>query len=150
MLGAVISGGHVTKVVLHPCTISRTDVFPNPHPLFVVWAGPIVGTLLPLLAFLLTRFFAGFCLVANGVYIGFGSIQGIGDAGDMLRYDSFRWQLTLFSIIIITLGFYLWNGLGSNFGLGKTKGTVSRRAALASLILFVILVRAELAIGNKY
>ena len=104
VLGAVTSGGHVTKVVLHPCTISRTDVHPNPHPLFVVWAGPVVGALLPLLGFLLARslrwpgvflfrFFAGFCLIANGVYIGFGSIQGLADAGDMLRYGSSRWQL---------------------------------------------------------
>ena len=55
ILGAVTSGGHVTKIVLHPCTISRTDVHPNPHPLFVAWAGLIVGVLLPLLSFLLAR-----------------------------------------------------------------------------------------------
>lgn len=41
VLGAVITGGKVVKVVLHPCTISQTDVFPNPHPLVEVWAGPI-------------------------------------------------------------------------------------------------------------
>ena len=55
VLGAITTGGHVTKVVLHPCTISRTDVHPNPHPLFVVWAGPLVGSVLPVLAFLLAR-----------------------------------------------------------------------------------------------
>ena len=55
VLGAVATGGQVTKVVLHPCTISRTDVHPNPHPLLVVWAGPVVGAALPLLAFLVAR-----------------------------------------------------------------------------------------------
>ncbi len=40
VLGAVATGGRVTEVVLHPCTISRTDVHPNPHPLLVVWPGP--------------------------------------------------------------------------------------------------------------
>ncbi len=160
VLGAVTSGGHVTKVVLHPCTISRTDVHPNPHPLFVVWAGPVVGALLPLLGFLLARslrwpgvflfrFFAGFCLIANGVYIGFGSIQGLADAGDMLRYGSSRWQLILFGILTAPLGVCLWNGLGSKFGLGEAKGTVSRSAALTALTLFVILAGVELAIGSK-
>lgn len=52
VLGARATGGTVTKVVLHPLALSRTDVSPNPRPLFVVWAGPIVGALLPLIAFL--------------------------------------------------------------------------------------------------
>ena len=50
MLHAWLSGGHVAKVVLHPLAISRTDVSPNSHPLFVVWGGPVWGTVLPLLA----------------------------------------------------------------------------------------------------
>src|SRR6187399_1568771 len=76
---ARISGGKVQRVVLHPLTISRTDVDPNPQPLAVAWGGPIIGSVAPLLLlccsqgwkrrFLLT-FFAGFCLIANGLYLG--------------------------------------------------------------------------------
>lgn len=160
VVGAITTGGQVTKVVLHPCTISRTDVHPNPHPLFVVWAGPVVGSVLPLLTFLLARvlrspgvflfrFFAGFCLTANGVYIGIASIQGLADAGDMLSHGSSRWQLILFGVLTIPLGLYLWNGLGPRFGLGEAKGTVSRPAALTSLALFVVLAGIEFAIGSK-
>src|SRR5947208_8539728 len=70
VLGAWLTGGRVARVVLHPLTISRTDLARNPAPLAVVWAGPLVGVLLPLAcwgvaaavrlpgAFLL-RFFAG-------------------------------------------------------------------------------------------
>ena len=36
VLHAWFSGANVVKVVLHPLAISRTDVAPNPHPLFVV------------------------------------------------------------------------------------------------------------------
>jgi hypothetical protein len=46
--GAWITGGGVAKVVLSPLTISRTDLADNPYPLIVVWAGPIIGSLLPL------------------------------------------------------------------------------------------------------
>lgn len=35
-LGAVVSGGRVNQVVLHPLMISRTDVQPNPSPALVV------------------------------------------------------------------------------------------------------------------
>lgn len=160
VLGAVTTGGQVTKVVLHPCTISRTDVHPNPHPLLVVWAGPVVGVVLPLLVFLvaralrspgvyLFRFFAGFCLIANGVYIGLGSIQGLADAGVMLMHGSSRWQLVVFGILTAPLGLYLWNGLGPKFGLGEAKGHVSRSAALTSLAMFVVLAGVEMAIGSK-
>lgn len=160
VLGAVTTGGQVTKVVLHPCTISRTDVHPNPHPLVEVWAGPVVGAVLPLLVFLLARalrspgvylfrFFAGFCLIANGVYIGIGSIQGLADAGVMLMFGSSRWQLILFGILTAPLGLYLWNGLGPKFGLGEAKGRVSRSAALTSLALLAVLAGVEMAIGSK-
>src|SRR5262245_57017457 len=86
VIGAGLTGGRVARVVLHPLTISRTDLADNPHPLLVVWAGPVLGALLPLLLWaavarlpgaFLVRFFAGFCLVANGVYIGCGSFDRV-------------------------------------------------------------------------
>jgi hypothetical protein len=83
VLLARLTGGEVIKVALHPLIVSRTDLGENPHPLAVVWGGPLVGSLLPLLVFALAaafrlpgayliRFIAGFCLIANGVYIGIG------------------------------------------------------------------------------
>src|SRR3954465_5958721 len=71
VLGAWMTGGRVARVVLHPLTISRTDLAENPRPLTVSWAGPIFGVLAPVAfwglaitarvggAFVL-RFFAGF------------------------------------------------------------------------------------------
>ena len=53
VVGAMVSGGQVERVVLHPLTISRTDVKPNPNPLLVVWAGPLLGCMLPLVICLL-------------------------------------------------------------------------------------------------
>jgi hypothetical protein len=35
VLGARLGGGTVAQVVLHPLTISRTDLAANPHPLLV-------------------------------------------------------------------------------------------------------------------
>ena len=160
VLGATATGGKVTTVVLHPCTISRTDVSPNPSPLLVSWAGPIVGVVLPMLAFLvarvgrapgefLFRFFAGFCLIANGAYIGVGSFEGIGDAGDMLRHGSQPWQLILFGFVTVPLGLWLWNGLGPSFGLGPAKGVVNRSAVVVSIILCGVLVVVEAVIGSR-
>jgi hypothetical protein len=143
--GAWLSGGQVTKVVLHPLTISRTDLVENPHPLFVVWCGPILGVVIPLVlwaiaallalpgAFVL-RFFAAFCLIANGAYISFGSIDRVGDCGTMLQHGSAMWQLWAFGLLTIPLGFWLWHRQGRHFGLAGAQSQVDARVANAVLV----------------
>ena len=122
--GAMITGSSVERVVLHPLAISRTDVSPNPHPGIVVWLGPAIGCILPLAAFAVAprrlsvvrnvaQFFAGFCLIANGAYISVGSVDLIGDCGEMLRSGTPRWAMVAFGGATIPLGLYLWHRLGS-------------------------------------
>lgn len=123
-IGAWATGGRVTNLVLHPLAISRTDVQPNPQPLVVVWAGPVIGSLMPLAVWLVVwfatrpsktsaenflRFFAGFCMIANGAYIALGSSERIGDCGDMLRHGSPRWTLWLFGAVAIPAGLWIWH-----------------------------------------
>ena len=154
------TGGKVAKVVLHPLAISRTDSVGSAHPAAVVWAGPVVGSVLPLmlLAILkaarfswtyLMQFFAGTCLIANGAYLGVGSFQKIGDAGDLLRHSSPAWALWLFGLIAVPLGLWLWNGLGPRFGLGRAAGQVDRRAAYCSAGMLVVVVVLGCALSGK-
>ena len=155
VMGALLSGGNVSRVVLHPLAISRTDVWPNPHPLVEVWAGPVLGVLLPLVIYsvvqftkcpevYLVRFFAGFCLVANGMYLLVGTLKRIGDPSELLDHGAPAWQMIFFGLLTVPLGFYLWHRLGIYFGLGKTQGRVSSRAAYASLGIFVFVVTTEI------
>ena len=118
VLGARLTGGRVERVVLHPLTISRTELAENPQPLVVAWAGPVFGATAPILfwaaarlmrlpgAFVL-RFFAGFCLLANGLYIGVGSFERIGDCGDLLRQGAPIWHLWLFGALTAPVGIWL-------------------------------------------
>lgn len=146
VLGAWATGGKVERVVLWPLDISRTDLASNPSPLVVVWAGPVLGSLIPLAAWglwkaarlpaaYLLRFFAGACLLINGAYDGLGSLQGIGDCGDMLRNGSAPWQLWLFGLATTPAGILLWHGQGPHFGLGVESSQVDRRAAYVSLAI---------------
>ena len=160
MLGAWTTGGRVTRVVLYPLTISRTDVDPNPRPLLVAWAGPDFGVLLPLTlwgtlvglrfsgAFAL-RFFAGFCLIGNGTYIGIGSFGRVGDCGVMLRNGSAPWQLWLFGTVTVSVGLWLWNGEAKYFGLGAAREQVSARIAYSSFLACVALLALACAIDGR-
>ena len=155
VLVARLTGAEVMKVALQPLIVSRTDVAENPHPLAVVWGGPLVGSLLPVLLFALAaafrlpgvyllRFFAGFCLIANGVYIGIGHFLAEGaDPWVMMQNGSPRWLLVLFGVVAFPLGLYLWHRQGPHFGLAGAKGKVDTRAAFISTGLFLALTGAE-------
>jgi hypothetical protein len=158
--GAWLTGGRVARVVLHPLTISRTDLSSNPSPLVVVWSGPAMGVVAPLLiwavatalscrgAFIL-RFFAGFCCLANGLYIGVGSFGGIGDCGEMLRHGSDLWQLWLFGAITVPVGLWLWHRQSRHFGAGPAKMQVDRGVAYASLLAFIALLALGFLVGGE-
>jgi hypothetical protein len=150
VIGAWATGGRVARVVLHPLTISRTDLAENPQPLVVVWSGPVLGVLLPAAAWLvaaglrwnqayLLRFFAGFCLIANGGYIGCGSFERIGDCGVMLQNGAAPWQLWVFGIITVPAGLALWHRQGAHFGLGPTPVAHDSRTPWICLMLAIVL-----------
>jgi hypothetical protein len=157
VVGAIVTGGTVERVVLHPLAISRTDVAPNPRPETVVWLGPIVGSVLPLALFAIvsrrstvlhnvTRFFAGFCLIANGAYIALGSFRAVGDCGEMLRTGTPHWVMLCYGAVTIPLGLYLWNGLGSPMHFLKNPSMVAPKTAYMTFGVLLVVVVAELAL----
>jgi hypothetical protein len=153
ILATWTTGGSVERVVLHPLSISRTDAQPNPHPAIVAWSGPIFGTILPLAVFGtfaiaqpsngFLRFFAGFCLIANGAYIAFGSFQRIGDCGEMLRTGSPTWILWLFGAVTIPAGLMLWNQCRSYFAVPKID------SILATLIGLAVVAITEAVLSSR-
>jgi hypothetical protein len=149
VLNALLSGATVQRVVLHPLTISRTDVSPNPHPQLVAWGGALWGILIPVAMWRASilmrwesryvfRFFAGFCCLANGLYLAAGSFNGAGDAGDLLRHGAAQWQLILVGLPMTVCGIWLWNGLGEKFGLGEARGKVDAFLAVVASVIFLV------------
>lgn len=160
VLHALLSGGRVTKVVLHPLTISRTDVSPNPAPHFVGWGGAIWGCLLPIALDGLVRalrmplshvvsFFAGFCLIANGAYLGSGFWFPVGDAAELLQRGTPRWFLGVFGLATITTGLWFWHGLGPRFGLGQSACEPDTRAAYVLSIVVLAIIALECALSDR-
>ena len=148
-LAALLSGGTITKLVLDPLSISRTDVSPNPHPMLVVWAGPLFGSLAPLaiwklipqIATLLRTccgFFAGFCCVANGAYLLFGIIDHVGDCGTMVSLGCGKAVIGTYGFTTLLIGLTIWHQLGSPTQLLKNSDWCS--AASVSVVLGCLLI----------
>jgi hypothetical protein len=155
VLTAWLTGGSVALMVLHPLQISWTTFSPNPHPQLVAWGGAAGGSLFPIAFLIIARllrspghylfqFFAGFCLIANGLYLFVDSFGRGGDGGTLIYNGALQWELLLFGIVAMPLGFWLWDGLGSHFGLGVASGRVSRSAAVTSVGLLAITIVMEL------
>ena len=112
-------GATVEQVVLLP--LSRTDVRDVECPLFVYGAGAVFGIAFPLLLWRITsrlhwktsylfRFFAGFCLIANGAYIGGDfSVVGPTDAGLLIEHGANRPILVVFGVLCLSGGLFLWH-----------------------------------------
>ena len=154
-LTAWLTGGSVVLMVLHPLQISWTTCSPNPHPQLVAWGGAGWGAVLPAVFLLLARllrspglylfrFFAGFCLIANGLYLFVDSFGRGGDGGALIQHGASQWEVLLFGIVATPLGFWLWHGIGSHFGLGATRRQVSLSAVVSSVSLLAVTVVVEL------
>ncbi|HAI10590.1 MAG TPA: hypothetical protein DCM28_02725 [Phycisphaerales bacterium] len=160
ILGALVTGGQVNQLIWHPLVLSRTDVLPNPSPLIVVWAGPLLGVILPIIITALTRwlyrpacyiavFFTGFCLLANGLYLGLGWIDQIGDAGTMQTHGTPIWIMICFGLLCIPSGLYLWHRVSQQVGLSRTKhARVQPTHARLVLIIALVCLAVGLVVGN--
>lgn len=156
VLHAWLSGGSVERVVLGPLSLSRTDPGRNPSPVFVALGGFVWGSLLPVLAALtvrkpgsrvrqLLRFFAGFCLVANGVYMAGGVFSRTGDPAELLQLGVAPWALVVGGAALAVPGLHVWHRLGPRMGFGVHAGQRAWATAAALVLLTALLVGIELA-----
>lgn len=160
VLAAGLTGATVERVVLHPLTISRTDVINERWPLVVVWGGPIVGAIVPIVMGAMVRrqsavakhavgFFAGFCLIANGAYLAYGSFDGIGDAGELVSLGTPKWALWLFGTITIPSGFVVWHRLGRRLGFGEASLLIRRHHVIAAGLVAIVVMIVEIGFSPR-
>jgi hypothetical protein len=126
VLAAVGLDRHVSGVDWLPWGLSFTQIESLPAPAPVVWAGLLCGAALPMFIWGLVRwrwpgqahwwrFFAGFCLSANGAYALGGSLSPMGDVGDLLALGVPAWQPGVLGTLLLIGGLALWHGQGPRF-----------------------------------
>ena len=151
LLAALATGGRIDRLDLSPIGLSQTHLAHNPRTLVVAWAGPVVGVLDPLLAWLLVvwmrrrsqpiveepviTFLAGMCLIANGAYLGLGWIDRIGDAGQMMRLGTPIALMIGVGIVCVAIGLLLWHRMGNGLRLSQLTGKNTRRLIVGSLFI---------------
>lgn len=131
-LGHVIGArGEVTGVHLPLVGISSTSSVADTPATLAIFAGPLFGGVAPCLALLLPRihprcsralrFFVGFCLVANGVYLSAGTCLDAGDSADLVHHGVPIVLLVLIGAAMALGGLWVWHRNGSWCGLGPPR-----------------------------
>lgn len=155
VLAAWATGSRIDRVRVPFFGLSQTEISVPKHALLVVAAGPIAGIALPLIAWLvacassgrgspsgtptLLRFFAGFCLVANGGYLASGLASPVGDVEELILLGIPAWSIAGAGLVAAACGLWMWNGLGPSFGF--------RSASIATGVLRSAIIAAAGVVG---
>ena len=92
---------------------------------------------------------AGFCLVANGAYIGLAAIEGVADSGEMLRNCSPHWLLYLFGVAATAAGLWVWHRTSEEFGFGQNPRSINVLEASLAALAAVAITTAIAILGHR-
>jgi hypothetical protein len=120
ILGCLFTGAEIERVILWPWTISQTVRSGSSAPAVDTWLGPLFGALAPIAMYLpfhrkssigmrMLGFFSGFCLISNGLYLGLGWIERVGDTGDLMRLGASPILLSSIGVLLFAAGLYIWH-----------------------------------------
>jgi hypothetical protein len=112
VIGGTCCGGSLKSADLLPWHLPYSIFEPDPFPLVTLWAGPILGVLIPVLAAMLTQrdwmwFIANFCVLANGTYIAVAWFSGERylDTPRLLENGASPVAVALYCLICIGIGY---------------------------------------------
>lgn len=112
LIGGWWGGGTLVACELAPWRLPYSLHSPDPNPRLTLWAGPLVGVILPAAAALIIRrrwatFIADFCLIANGSYLATAWLAGdrLLDTPRMLAAGIHPLAIAIYCAITIGIGY---------------------------------------------
>ncbi|TWU34142.1 hypothetical protein Q31b_56130 [Novipirellula aureliae] len=114
LIGGKLGGAALREFDLAPWRLPYSLHSPDPHPQLTLWAGPLLGVILPLTVAAVVRhwtvwFIADFCLLANGVYLALAWWMGdrFLDTPRMLDANVHPVWIATYCVLTIGIG-YAW------------------------------------------
>lgn len=112
LVGGWAGGGTLTDFDLAPWRLPYSVHNPDPNPRLTLWAGPLLGVVVPIAAALALRrhwsnFVADFCLIANGTYLALGWATGdpLLDTPKMLAAGTSPALIAAYCTVMIAVGY---------------------------------------------
>ena len=144
VVAGLIGGGRLVELELRPWKLPHSIVGGDTIPLVTLWAGPVLGTLLPLVVAAIARreavwFVAWFCVTANSVYLLLGYFSGEPelDSTRLLAAGAHPLQIGVFVIATLPIGYIRFRNGCVRLLDGTTRPLTSRQLGLSFVTLVV-------------
>lgn len=115
LIGGWLGGATLRSTELRPWRLAYSLHEPDPHPLLTLWAGPVLGVLMPLVLAVFSRhrfiwFLSNFCMLANGIYIAISWITGdrFLDSPRLIQEGAWSISLVAYCLFTIVPGYFLF------------------------------------------
>ncbi len=112
IIGGTCCGGTLQSADLMPWRLPYSIFEPDPLPSVTLWAGLILGALIPVVVAMIvprdwTWFIANFCVLANGTYIATAWISGDHylDTPKLLEHGSSPISIAVYCVLTIGFGY---------------------------------------------
>jgi hypothetical protein len=127
-LSVLINGGVVNDIVWRYGIFSETLRSESTRPVMDIWAGPIVGCIVPLMTWAVfmklnlaqyLQWFASMCLIGNGLYLALGWMDLGSDSHDLILNDVSLISIIGLGLSAFVLGLFLlfWDKPSANQSL---------------------------------
>lgn len=94
-------------------------------------------------------FVAGFCLIANGAYIGVGAFDPVGDAKELVALGVSRWVLFGYGVVALGAGLWIWHRCSERLGFGRDRKAVVASHTWGVSGVCVLVTLLGLLFGNR-
>jgi len=152
VLAGLLTGANLQELEIRPWHLPHSIIIAGDNPLLTLWAGPILGSLLPILVAAIVRrpavtFVAWFCLLANGSYLLLGYFSGDDqlDSIRLLGAGARPAEVLGPSLVAMLIGYLCFRRacielLAGQTAIGSWRSLRLSTAALAALIVLQAIV----------
>ncbi len=108
IVGGWLCGASLRDWQLWPWQLPYSFFDPDPKPLITLWAGPVLGSIVPLAIALVFRnewiwLIANFCLLANGLYLALAWLAGGSSLDTQRLLAEGAWPISIVGFCLVTI-----------------------------------------------
>ena len=108
IVGGWLSGASLRDWQLWPWELPYSFFDPDPHPLITLWAGPVLGSIVPLAIAMVFHnewiwLIANFCVLANGLYLALAWGAGGSSLDTQRLLAAGAWPISIVGFCLVTI-----------------------------------------------
>lgn len=152
VIAGILGGAKLIQLELRPWHLPHSQFASDAHPQLTLWAGPVLGCLIPLAVAVVVRRRAGwfvgwFCVLANALYLLLGYVSGDGelDSAKMIAAGTRPIELLGFVAVTLPVAYFKFRKCCIELLSASVQPMTARACGFSAAALVAILVIQSIA-----